>query len=155
MKNPHKAAPRIISAFFLSYTKPEHMLNSAKIQKLVYYAQAWNLAMYEETLFEEPIYANENGPALKSLEKVFQEFGYKPITLSIKKPSLHRDIEGHLQDVYDTYGHLVEGDLVLMSTNEDPWRLAHHEGKKEDWSDVIQLEEIKNYYRSRLEPNEN
>lgn len=42
-------------------------LTCMKLHKLVYYAQAWSLALEDEPLFEEPIEAWSNGPVIRNL----------------------------------------------------------------------------------------
>ena len=42
-------------------------VSSWKLQKLVYYCQAWSLVWYEHRLFEEPIEAWQDGPVVRRL----------------------------------------------------------------------------------------
>lgn len=45
-------------------------MTAMKLQKLVYYCQAWSLVWDEEALFDEPIQAWVNGPVVPALYKV-------------------------------------------------------------------------------------
>lgn len=42
-------------------------MSAMKLQKLVYYSQAWHLATHEKPLFPEPIEAWANGPVVREL----------------------------------------------------------------------------------------
>jgi len=42
-------------------------MTAMKLQKLVYYSQAWHLVWDEEPLFSDPIEAWANGPIVRSL----------------------------------------------------------------------------------------
>src|SRR3954467_14546921 len=45
-------------------------MTAMKLQKLVYYSQAWSLVWDEEPLFKEPIQAWANGPVVPALYQV-------------------------------------------------------------------------------------
>lgn len=57
------------SAYILSKTGP---ITAMKLQKLVYYAQAWSLVWDEEPLFPERIEAWANGPVCPDLYRAHQ-----------------------------------------------------------------------------------
>jgi uncharacterized phage-associated protein len=54
-------------------------LSNLKLQKLVYYAQAWHLALEESPLFEEDFEAWIHGPVLPTLYQKYESFSWKPI----------------------------------------------------------------------------
>jgi uncharacterized phage-associated protein len=54
-------------------------IDQMKIQKLVYYAHAWWLAIKDEPLFDEEVYAWPWGPVVPNIYGAFKEFGRKPI----------------------------------------------------------------------------
>ncbi len=54
----------MFASYILSKISP---LPAMKLQKLVYYSQAWSLVWDDMPLFEEPIEAWANGPVVKSL----------------------------------------------------------------------------------------
>lgn len=63
-------------------------LTPMQVQKLVYFAHGWNLALTGEPLIDERIEAWEYGPVVKSLYKDFREFGSGFITKLAKAPDL-------------------------------------------------------------------
>lgn len=55
-------------------------LSPMKLQKLMYYAQGWSLAIADRPLFDEQIEAWKWGPVIRSIYHQFKEFGNSPIT---------------------------------------------------------------------------
>ncbi len=62
-------------------------MTTMKLQKLVYYSQAWSLVWDEEPLFEEPIEAWANGPVVRELFDAHR--GYFKIQPGIIKGNPH------------------------------------------------------------------
>lgn len=56
-----------VAAFILKKQPKGHPLTAWKLQKLVYYCQAWSLVWDEKPLFKEKILAWANGPVVKEL----------------------------------------------------------------------------------------
>ena len=54
-------------------------ISNLKLQKLVYYAQAWYLAISDEALFEEDFEAWVHGPVIPELYQEYKSFGWRPI----------------------------------------------------------------------------
>ncbi|WP_375463056.1 Panacea domain-containing protein [uncultured Methylobacterium sp.] len=54
-------------------------IDPMKLQKLLFYAQAWWLAYKEPALFDEEIYAWPWGPVVPSIYSEFRNFGSQPI----------------------------------------------------------------------------
>ena len=54
-------------------------IDPMKLQKLIYYAHSWSLAVYGEPLIEEDIEAWSWGPVVRSVYLEFKDFGSKPI----------------------------------------------------------------------------
>jgi len=82
----------------MSYTAPSvanKLLNLAEvanrpltqidIQKLVYFAHGWYLALQKQPLIDETILAWKYGPVVRSLYDEFREFGSNPITAKAKE----------------------------------------------------------------------
>ena len=56
-----------------------------KLQKLVYYAQAWHLALRDVPLFEEDFEAWVHGPVIPALYQEYKKFGWRPILEGSRK----------------------------------------------------------------------
>src|SRR5579859_7908067 len=79
-------------------------ISNLKLQKLLYYSQAWHLALYDKPLFEEDLEAWVHGPAVMSVYGSFKDWSWKPITGRPPKPDLTKHAVAHLNDVMEVYG---------------------------------------------------
>lgn len=116
----------IVSVFDVS----KYILNKSvtmttmKLQKLVYYCQAWSLVWDEEPLFKEKIEAWANGPIVRDL---FNQHRNMFKINSISKGSiskLTKDQRETIDGVLNYYGKKDSQWLSELTHNEDPWRNA-------------------------------
>ena len=108
------------------FTKEKKTLTNKKLQKLVYYAQVWSLALNDERLFPEKIEAWVHGPVVPSLYDRFKRFGFGPISDEFSDPS-NRFSEEQLQlleEVWRVYGKYDAGYLEMLTHSEAPWQEA-------------------------------
>jgi uncharacterized phage-associated protein len=131
--------------------KSGDLITNLQLQKLVYYAQAWCLAIYDTPLFHEPIQAWVHGPAQPLLYRRFREYGWHPITEDVAKPNLSGDARGHIDDVLKVYGIYNGTQLEVLTHSEAPWQLAR--GGLPDYMEskaVISHESMRDCYRARI-----
>ncbi|MFJ8528636.1 Panacea domain-containing protein [Bacillus sp. NPDC094106] len=69
-----KLTPLLIAQYFIS---KGGNIDHLKLQKLVYYAQAWFVTIYpdKEPLFDEQIEAWSHGPVARSVHNRFRKYG--------------------------------------------------------------------------------
>jgi uncharacterized phage-associated protein len=134
-----------VAAFIL---EQQGEMTAMKLQKLVYYSQAWSLVWDEEPLFAEPIEAWANGPVVRSLyirhQGTFKVKNWEgdPTKLS----ELQRET---ILKVLEFYGPMPAQALSDLTHNEDPWRKARVGLAVGDrGSRVISHSEIAEYYSS-------
>jgi uncharacterized phage-associated protein len=73
-----------VANHFLEQAKAEgQTLNPMKVQKLVYFAHGWHLAIYDRPLLLERVEAWKYGPVVRELYHELKEFGSGPITKPI------------------------------------------------------------------------
>ena len=123
-------------------------MTAMKLQKLVYYSQAWSLVWDEAPLFDEPIEAWANGPVVRSLYNrhqgkfKVQEWNGEPKRLS---PIQQETIE----KVLEFYGHMSSQMLSDLTHQEAPWREARRGlGPTDRGERVISLASMAEYYSS-------
>ena len=96
-----------------------------KLQKLIYYCQAWSLVWDEKPLFNERIEAWANGPVcprLYQLHKGRYEIGPEtPIWDDAKPEILLVDEQETINSVLDYYGNRPGYWLRELTHLEDPW----------------------------------
>ena len=125
------------------------LISNLKIQKLVYYAQGFSLAIRNKPLFREPIQAWPHGPVVPDLYKKYKEFGNGPLPTENLNIDLHKypkDVKELLDEVYDIYGQFSAGKLRNMTHEESPWRTTYQAGK----SNEISHEKLKEYFLTQI-----
>ena len=142
-----------ISDFFVA-SLHEHgdPLSNLKLQKLLYYAQAWFLAIFGEPLFEEEIEAWVHGPVVVSEYRRFKGWAWQPITEDLQAPNVSGIVQQHLNEVLDVYGGMSAYQLEQLTHSEGPWIAARHGLAPDEPSRaVISHDQMKDFYRARID----
>ncbi len=126
-----------------------------KLQKMVYYAQAWHLALYGEPLFDAQFQAWPHGPANYELFKRFEDYKYNPIPAEAANNSLGAipaEKAEFLDEIWDVFGKYTAKALENMTHVETPWIEARGALPPELASQtVISEETMRDYYRSKMD----
>src|SRR3989344_4790521 len=81
-KDTQKPKILLLSEYFISKNKKENLgLSNKKLQKLLYYAQAWSLVLKDNKIFDDKIEAWVHGPAIPLVYATFKDFGFKDIDI--------------------------------------------------------------------------
>lgn len=107
-----------------------------KLQKMVYYAQAWALALLDRPLFDEDFQAWAHGPVAPSLFNRFRGSSWDALPLPGECPVLDSDSEDLLQEVLGIYGDLSGKHLERLTHKEDPWLDARGDLPPEAYSNA-------------------
>lgn len=114
-----------VSDFFLCLSDPDvgEIISNLKIQKLVYYAQGFHLAMHDSKLFDENILAWEHGPVVESLYFEYKKYGNQAIPQpeSFDESTFNPQQIELLKEIYDVYGQFSAWKLRNMTHSERPW----------------------------------
>lgn len=144
MRLEHKAID--IANWFLWYNEVEKInqlqdtqddydvyegLTHLKIQKLLYFAEGVNLAINDEPLFREKIYAWQHGPVVKEVYEELKHNGSKEIEFdknqyeNIKKINENSNIFNVLVSVYNSYAGYTAWQLREKShIAGGPWQVT-------------------------------
>ena len=95
-----------------------------KLQKLVYYAQAWALALLERPLFDEDMQAWAHGPVAESVYHEFKVHSWGALPAPESVPDMEADDVEHLHSILSVYGDFSAKHLEAMTHAESPWREA-------------------------------
>ncbi|MGI5179514.1 Panacea domain-containing protein [Dactylosporangium sp. CA-152071] len=122
-------------------------MSTMKLQKLVYYSQAWHLVWIEEPLFDERIEAWANGPVVKELFNAHRGRFNVADWPRGDAANLTKVQAGTVDAVLATYGDLTGRKLSYLTHSEGPWRNARRGYGPTDLCQVeITVEEMRDYY---------
>jgi len=137
-----------------------------KLQKLLYYLQAWNLVFFNNPIFQDEPEAWVNGPVYRKVYDHYRDYQmYEFIKISPEEKQ-HIDervveivraigFDASQQELFDEiiskYGKMASADLGLRTHSEDPWKDARKGLGIFDYStNVITHESMAKYYCSLL-----
>ncbi|MCY7274157.1 MAG: DUF4065 domain-containing protein [Phormidesmis sp. CAN_BIN44] len=131
---------------------PEKAISPLKLQKLLYYAQAWNLVFLGKPLFVDTIQAWVNGPVVYAVWSLYQ--GNQPIavpSMTMRSVEFDQDETKVLQEVWDAYGSQTAEQLRELTHREHPWLSARCGLAPEEKSqNPILHEDMMLYYQTLL-----
>lgn len=124
-------------------------ISAMKLQKLVYYSQAWSLVWDEEELFSADFEAWANGPVLRSLYS--EHHGLFKVNSDTftkgNKENLNEDQVETIDKVLEFYGDKTAQWLSNLTHKESPWKDARGELEPMDSStEVITKGAMEEYY---------
>ena len=134
-------------------------LTPMQLQKLVYIAHGWSLAIRNEPLVRDSIYAWKYGPVIEALYHRLKKFGRDPVTLSQGRINVSllgsefTDIDEEIiEGVWETYGDLSGPQLSdLTHETGTPWDTVWNERNGRGRSGaLIDDETISEHYRELL-----
>lgn len=107
-----------VAAYILKSHGP---MTAMKLQKLVYYSQAWSLVWDSKPIFTEPIEAWDKGPVVRALYSMHKgQFEVK--SLPVGDPSqLTQDNIETIDAVMTSYGDKSAHWLSELTHSERPW----------------------------------
>ncbi|SDD03904.1 Panacea domain-containing protein [Actinokineospora iranica] len=133
-----------VAAYILRQAGP---MSAMKLQKLVYYSQAWHLVWDERPLFDQPIEAWANGPVVPDLYRRHQ--GQYTLTnwpdgnSTRLSPSEQETVDG----VVNAYGKYSAQQLSDLTHREQPWIAARAGlGPTERSRRLISTDAMQEYY---------
>lgn len=92
-----------------------------KLQKLIYYVQAWSLALRDKPLFEEDMQAWAHGPVADSVFQEYRDYGFEAIPAPTTVPEILNEDAEHIMEVVNVYSEHSAKVLERMTHNEQPW----------------------------------
>ncbi len=123
-------------------------MTTMKLEKLVYYCQAWSLVWDEAPLFTEPIEAWANGPVVRELFNFHRnQFKISSLPGDVSKLSVAQ--KETIDSVLNFYGDKSSQWLSDLTHMEDPWKNARQgltPGERGDR--IIEHAAMMDYYSS-------
>jgi uncharacterized phage-associated protein len=142
-----------IANFFLSKIDIQKgdSITPLKLQKLVYYAQAWHYTIFEIPLFDDKIEAWAHGPVVRVLWDRFKNISRDSLidvsSITIENDDISIETTKLLDEVNRIYGEHSGSYLEALTHSEMPWKAARknlpiHSGSNTE----IKLSDMKTYY---------
>lgn len=128
-------------------------ISNKKLQKLLYYVQAWTLVLYGKKAFNDDIEAWVHGPAIPSVYRAYKDFAFNPIPASMADAiqPISSEIQSVLKDVLRVYGKYDASYLETLTHVEQPWQEARGSQKPyENSVSVISTASMKSYYGKKI-----
>lgn len=145
-----KSKAVIVSEVFLKLSQPEvgDVISNLKLQKLLYYAQGYHLAIYDKPLFDNDILAWTYGPVVKEVYYEYSNNGANalPIPQNVNTDSFTHDQIDLLGEIYSVFGQYSGLKLMEMTHNEAPWLTTPR-------NEIITHEKLKAFFSPLVSPD--
>lgn len=143
-----------VAKYILKFCKDNNIkdCSNKKLQKLLYYIQAWSLAFREKKLFSDNIEAWLHGPVVKSIYHEFKEFGFSPISINLdnfNENIFNKDEKTLMDSVLRNYAEYDAEYLEMRTHIESPWKEA-----RKNTVETIGDDSMKKYYQDVIRKNE-
>lgn len=146
-----------VAKYFINKSTPgtQHSMTHLKLQKMVYYAHAWHLAIRDEPLVnDDKPEAWIHGPVFPKLYNEYRQYGFReiPKRKDYSDISIPENVQPILNFVWEYYGSKSGKQLEVLTHQEEPWKNARSNLGRFDYSQqVIPDEEIKEYFKKLLD----
>jgi len=143
-------AAEIAAAILKECGKRAIAVSNLKLQKLLYYCEAWSLALHDESLFNDPIEAWVHGPVVPTVFHLYKDSRWAAIDQAKTAAAVGEELN-HIDAVIDAYGKFSAWDLERLTHSEEPWMHAR-QGLDPDVPSHNQIsrDAMKAFYSSRI-----
>lgn len=145
-------------------------LSPMKLQKLIYLAHGWRLAIKNEPLVDETFQAWDYGPVLPSVYHEFKCFGKSPVDLEARRAYVcngeniilpirlteegEEDVRELVRKILDVYGDWTPNELSSDShVVGGPWDRARKRHGEKKRGVVIPDSDIQDYFNAMINKN--
>jgi uncharacterized phage-associated protein len=136
-----------VAKYFLSLTDEDagDTISNLKLQKLLYYAQGFHLALHGKPIFSDRIEAWRHGPVVRSVYGEYANYrdGSIPPPENFDPKTIDEESRELLDEVYRIYGQYSAWRLRDMTHDEPPWKDAW---QKDGGEQEISHKALKKYF---------
>lgn len=151
----------VIAHYLMAKNRAEQRkgFTNKKLQKLMFYAQAWSLVLNDKKLIDDKFEAWIHGAAIPALYGRYKKFGFNDISEDFDESEfsvLDAKDKEILDLVWEVYGKYDADYLEVLNHSEAPWQKARQNTSPLKSSNaVISEEEMKRYYGEKLKSAKN
>ena len=135
----------LASKEFVGDNEEREGITNLKLQKILYFVQAYYLAKLNKPLFSDNLEAWEYGPVVPSVYRKYKSKKSNPIICEEDKSSLSAEDKRVVKKVWNSFGGYSASRLVDIVHAHTPWKEANESVNK-----VISQKSIKEYYTPLL-----
>lgn len=137
-----------VADYFLASVDEIHgdNITNLKLQKLLYYAQGFHLAITGRPLFDDPIQAWEYGPVVPSIYRAYRDYRAQAIPRpedGFDDSRFSKETRDILDEVATVYGQFSAVRLMQLTHAEPPW-------KGTERNEVISQKAMAEYFKTQL-----
>ena len=156
MKNSVYSYINIVDYIIAFADESGEILTNLKLQKLTYYSQAWYLANFNKSLFNEDFQAWVHGPVIPALYFEIKAKGKKVIISEKKLKDVEKDFDDstifYMKELLSVYMPFGGYQLEQMTHIEEPWITARRGIEPDErCTEIISKESMKKYYGEKIE----
>lgn len=145
-----------VANYFIQKANEENeQVDPLKLQKLIYFANGWHLALRGTPLIQEKIHAWKYGPVVESVYQAFKRYGSRPIDEvagSTLIPGDDAEAIELLDTVWELYGHYSGVQLSNLSHDpEGPWSARTRSALASGWGPKMRDDEMRKYFMRLVE----
>jgi uncharacterized phage-associated protein len=150
-----------VGRYIINYcNEKEYCINNLKLQKILYFIQAWYLYRFNKPCFRDSIEAWSFGPVIPKVYREFKRFGccdlYKITTyyevnnnnfwlsktIEFNNDIIEEDDKEIINAIIDKLSNYSATTLTEITLKQDPWKYAY----KKDDANIISNSSIKEFF---------
>lgn len=142
-----------IANFFLRIVDREagSTITPLKLQKILYYAQGYYLAINDEPLFNDEFQAWAHGPANIDIYDKYKKYGSCSIPFPTESINVSKDVVEFLSDIWNTFGIYDGKYLEDLTHKESPWLNARKGySPSQKCQRIIKKEDMKAFFKEKM-----
>lgn len=118
-------SPREMAKWFINRVDRDagEAITHLKLQKLLYFAQAYHLANFNRQLFSEDMQAWAHGPVVPSVFQIYKDRSWSAIEPGAGAVVDDSVVE-YLDAVFDKFGKFGAKQLEKLTHDHDPWKVT-------------------------------
>lgn len=126
------------------------VITHLKVQKLLYFSEAWCQVLLNKELFSENIEAWAHGPVVREVFDQFRSAGWTPLSVTGELIEFDNDVHDVLVQVLEAYGDVSAKHLEHLTHQDRPWKEARGSLSPEArCSNIISKPVIKSYFTEK------
>lgn len=141
-----------VANYFISKSTYEDCITPLKLQKLCFYAQAWNMVWEDKEIFSDEFQAWVHGPANYDLYMKYKNFGSDQINIvdeDYNEEVFTKSEKETLDAIWEAYGGYTGKYLEQLTHQEAPWLVIRGDLLPGQGSErIIPTKLMKEYYSS-------